>query len=227
MLLAEHAHQVHGVPIEPLSVFYGKEGAPEDWNLTPFPLPTQENGLPMPQWSDLSHWMKVGLAVMVGNEYDLLTFNIHLHPDLDGKWAPDAVRLKLAERVRKELDKAVGKGREWFFVLESISKVTGMPTVLHLHGAVAAYDVKEEQTLRDALARAAGHNVGGRDQPRRAVHNKWFHTLSPAYPNYLFKFAKRFDARIEERRLAMSRSMTAAARDLWIDITRPHLRRGD
>ena len=45
-----------------------------------------------------------------------------------------------------------------------------------------------------------------------------------AYVDYLFKFARKFDPRLDERRLVMSQPMTSAARDLWIDITRPELR---
>lgn len=221
--IAEHHHRLHGVPLEPLSVFYGKEGAPEYWDLTPFPIGNQENGLPMPLWNDLSQWMKVAMATMMGNQFDLLTFDIHLHPDLEAAWSSEAVRPKLAERVRKELTAAVGKGREFFFVIESISKGTGLPTVLHMHGAVSAYHRREEDVLKIALARAAGHGLRGASNQPRAVHKKWFHTLGPAYPNYLFKFAKRFDARIDSRRLVMSHNMTGAARTIWFDITRPRL----
>src|SRR5665213_4398308 len=215
---AEYLHQVHGVALAPLSVFFGREelDLPIEWDLTPFPIPNQENGLPMPQWSDLSHWMKVAIAVLVGNEFDLLTFNIHLHPDLEREWvAAGVVRQKLAERVRKEITCEVGRGREFFFVIESISKLTRLPTVLHIHGAVVANEVQEEDGLEQALARAAGHGIKGSPKLPRAVHSEWFHTLSPAYPNYLFKFAKRFDPRLEERRLVMSQPLTSAARDLW------------
>src|SRR4051812_7633794 len=79
---AEHMHRAHGEVIEPLSVFYGKPDVPWDWELTPFPIGLQENGLPMPQWEDLSQWMKVMMATMACHQWDLLTFNPHVHPDL-------------------------------------------------------------------------------------------------------------------------------------------------
>lgn len=220
--LAEHKHAVANEPVEPLSVFYGKQELP--WDLTPFPIGRQENGKPMPQWEDLSQWMKVMMATMLGHQWDLLTFNIHLHPELEaGLVASGRLREKLAERVRKQLTKAVGK-REFFFVIEGARKGTGQPVILHMHGAVCAYNAGERQMLEEALARAAGHNIAGRGQTFRAVNTKWFEVIRVAYVDYLFKFGRKFDPRLDNRRLVMSQDMTAAARDLWIDITRPELR---
>jgi len=230
---AEHLHQVHAEPVEPLSVFYGKPefdanpDIPWDAELTPFPIGIQENGWPMPKWDDLSQWMKVMMATMVGHQWDLLTFNIHLHPELErGLVAAQSVRPKLAERVRKHLGRAVGPGREFFFVIESYSKETLAPTILHIHGAAAVYQSGEADCIEAAIAAAAGHVRGASKQPR-AVHSKPFTTLRAGYGDYLFKFAKQFDPRLDDRRLVMSQSMTRAARDLWIDITRPSLRKHD
>lgn len=192
--------------------------------LTPFPIGVQENGRPMPQWEDLSQWMKVMIATMLGHQWDLLTFNIHVHPDLEARLvATGRLREKLAERVRKHVTAAVGK-REFFFVIEGAKKGTGQPVILHMHGAVCAYDTSEAKDLEAALARAAGHNVAGRKQTFRAVNTKWFEVIRVAYVDYLFKFAKKFDDRLDDRRLVMSQPMTTAARDLWIDITRPNRR---
>jgi hypothetical protein len=180
----------------------------------------------MPQWEDLSQWMKVMMATMAGHQWDLLTFNIHLHPDLERELvATHSVRRKLAERVRKHLGRAVGKGREFFFVIEGLSTGTLAPTFLHIHGAAALYQAGEADRVETAMAAAAGH-VRGASRQRRAVHSELFTKLQPAYGDYLFKFAKQFDPRLDDRRLVMSNSMTSAARDLWIDITRPHLRSG-
>jgi hypothetical protein len=178
----------------------------------------------MPQWDDLSQWMKVMMSAMVCHQWHLLTFNIHLHPDLESELvAAQSVRPVLAERMRKHVGREVGKGREYFFVIESFSKETLEPTILHIHGAVAVYDRIEADRLEAAVARAAGH-VRGASKQDRAVNSKPFERLRAGYGNYLFKFAKRFDPRLDDRRLVMSQSMTRAARDLWIDITRPHLR---
>jgi hypothetical protein len=226
---AEHLHKVHGEPVEPLSVFYGKPefeanpDVPWDAELTPFPIGIQENGKPMPQWEDLSQWMKVMMATMAGHQWDLLTFNIHLHPELELQLSAQSVLPVLSERVRKHLTRAVGARREFFFVIEGLSKNTLAPTKLHVHGAAAIYEAGEAARIEGAVAAAAGH-VRGASKQRRAVHSKPFTTLQAAYADYLFKFAKQFDPRLEDRRLVMSQSMTRAARDLWVDITRPHLR---
>ncbi|MEO6298646.1 MAG: hypothetical protein ABIO62_03320 [Paracoccaceae bacterium] len=178
----------------------------------------------MPQWEDLSQWMKVMIATMLGHQWDLLTFNIHLHPDLEARLiASGRLREKLGERVRKQLTRAVGK-REFFFVIEGHRNGTGQPVILHMHGAVCAYEPGEKQVLEEAVARGAGHNVAGRQQTFRAVNTKWFEVIRVAYVDYLFKFARKFDPRLDDRRLVMSQPMTTAARDLWIDITRPGLR---
>ena len=215
-------HKAMNVAVEPLSVFYGNEALP--WELTPFPIGIQENGRPMPQWEDLSQWMKVMIATMLGHQWDLLTFNIHLHPDLEARLAASGqLRSKLAERVRKHVTRAVGR-REFFFVIEGAQKGTGNPVLLHMHGAICSYEPGEARRLEEALARAAGHNVSGRRQTPRAVNTKWFEVIRVAYVDYLFKFAKKFDPRLDDKRLVMSQLMTAAARDLWIDITRPLLK---
>jgi hypothetical protein len=133
------------------------------------------------------------------------------------------VRRVLAERVRKYLAREVGPGREFFFVIESYSKHTLAPTFLHIHGAAAIYEVGETERIKAAFAAAAGHPRGVRYAPR-AVHSDRFTTLLAGYGDYLFKFAKQFDPRLDDRRLVMSQSMTRAARDLWVDISRPHLR---
>lgn len=80
----------------------------------------------MPQWEDLSQWMKVTIATVVCHEWELLTFNINLHPDLEADLvATGKVRQRLSERVRKHVVRSLGAGREYFFVIEGHSKWTG------------------------------------------------------------------------------------------------------
>jgi hypothetical protein len=178
----------------------------------------------MPQWEDLSQWMKVMMATMVCHQWDLLTFNIHLHPDLEQELvAGQRLRPVLAERLRKHITRAVGPGREFFFVIEGFSKHTLSPTILHIHGAAAVFAGGEAKRIEAAVAKGAGHLPAASKQPR-AVHSKPFTLLQAGYGDYLFKFAKRFDPRLDEKRLVMSQPMTRAARDFWIDITRPSLR---
>ena len=117
-------------------------------NVSPFPMDLQVNSRPMPQWKDLSQWMKVTMATIVCHEWKLLTFNVNLHPDLETDLiATGEVRRKLGERVRKHLAKAVGGGREYFFVIEGHSKASRTPTRLHMHGAIALHDGAEQRGI--------------------------------------------------------------------------------
>lgn len=226
-LLAAEGEQRHAQfdePIEPLSVYYGKHSRPASWELSPFPMGKQANGKPMPQWEDLSQWMKVNVSVIVGFEWELLTFNINLHPELETELTRQGhVRTKLSERVRKHVGRTVGPRREYYFVLEGHEKLTGAQTHLHMHGAIAVRAGDNVKALMDALARAAGHDIGKRKRIPRAVHSQWFTVIQAAYANYLFKFAKRPDPRLDERRLVMSQEMTQAAKMFWNDIARPEL----
>ena len=216
---AERLHHQFVEPIEPLSVvFYGKETLPASMDVSPFPMVTQGNGKPMPQWKDLSQWMKVTMATMVSHEWDLLTFNINLHPRLEADLvASGEVRIRLAERVRKHVSRALGTEREYFFVIEGHSS-SGAATYLHMHGAIATRPGESDAMIESVLAKAAGHDLHGRGRVGRSVHSKWFERLRVAYPNYLFKFRTRRDPRLDERRLVMSRAMTQAASMFWADI---------
>lgn len=217
----ERRHAMFEEPVEALSVFLGKEDRPASWELSPFPMGNQDNGKPMPQWKDLSQWLKVTMATIVCNEWDLLTFNINLHPDLEAELVlAGSIRPRLAERVRKHVSRALGAGREYFFVIEAHSARSAAPTRLHVHGAIALRDVAEAATIKDVLAKAFGHDVHGRQRMRRAVHTEMFYKMQAAYPNYLFKFRTRRDPRLDERRLVMSRAMTQAASMFWADISR-------
>lgn len=217
---SERRHNQFDEKIDPLSVYMGKAHRPGSWELSPFPVKRQDNGKPMPQWKDLSQWMKLQLATIVCHEWDLLTFNINLHPELEAELvARGEVRTALSERVRKHLGRVVTSGREYFFMIEAHAKGTGAATHIHMHGAIATYDRNEREIIKNALAKATGHDINGRKRVPRAVHSAWFTEIQAAYGNYLFKFARRADPRLDEKRLVMSRSMTQAAQLFWEDIT--------
>lgn len=207
--------------IEPLSVYLGKPGHKHNKVLAPFPKRNQPNGKPMPAWEDLSAWMKVQIATAAINQWTFLTFNIVIHPDLEKQWLTQGkdVRVKMRDRIRRELDKVVGHGREFFFVLEGWSARKKEPTKLHVHGGVAIYEQGEHGALEAAVARAAGHGIKGYANVSRAVHSEVFNRERAGYASYLFKSARRHDERMPERRLTMSTSATAAGRELWKIIT--------
>lgn len=218
---SESLHRLAGVPADTVSVYLGKPEIPGIPKLTPFPITQQENGRAMPRWEDLSQWMKVQVVGMAyrGN---FLTFNIRIHPDLEQKWGQlerDPLK-EMRDRLRKELDRSVGRGREFFFVIEGWSAATNSPTYLHVHGGAAIYDPGDEAKIRIAAARAAGNGLKGYKPIARAVHTAIFRVEQAAWANYLFKAARRMDARLSYKRLVMSQSLTAHCRLVWETITR-------
>jgi hypothetical protein len=215
------AHYYLNEPIEPLSVYMGKPGNPFNETLAPFPVGTQPNKRPMPQWNDLSAWMKVQLSVMLLHQWTFQTFNIHIDPKLEKQWLNEGrdVREVMRDRLRRELDRHLAPRREFFFVVEGWSKHTKAPTRLHIHGAAAIYESGDGEKIEAAAARAAGQGLRGRKYQPRAVHSDPFTRAGPAYINYLFKSVNRRDARLPERRLTMSRSVVNATRDFWNTIT--------
>ena len=215
------SHEALNENIEPLSVYLGKPGNPFNDTLAPFPVRDQANGRPMPQWNDLSAWMKVQLAVMLLHEWEFQTFDIHLHADLENRWAVEGrdPRKMMRDRLRRELDKKLAPGREFFFVVEGWSKKTRAPTVVHIHGGAAIYEDLDDAKIEEAAARACGHGLKGYSRQSRAVYSQPFTREGPDYINYLFKSVTRRDARLPERRLTMSRSIVNATREFWNTIT--------
>ncbi|UYY59742.1 hypothetical protein [Sphingomonas sp. S2-65] len=176
----------------------------------------------MPQWDDLSDWMKIQVMALTYDK-EFLTFNIRIHPNLEDRWVAAAAdpRAKMRDRVRSELDKAVGTGREFFFIIEGWSKDTNGPTYLHLHGGAAIRAAGDHVKVEAAVARAAGHGQRGFSAVPRAIHSAMFSTHQAAYATYLLKAARRPDPRLPDRRMAVSNSMTQTARLFWESISRP------
>lgn len=191
--------------------------------LTVFPVTRRLDGGPMPKWDDLSKWMKVQIAVMALNNWELLTFNLDIHPELESDWVRGRKdpRAMTRDRVRKALAKLGDPPREFFYVLEATEKTNKQPTKLHLHGAVLLYGEDTIARVRKALLHAGGHGVGNRMAMPRALAVKPFSKERAAYATYLFKFRKRPDPRIAERRLTMADPTTRAAREFWEMITEP------
>ena len=220
---ARQRHYNVQAEIEPLSVYLPKRDHRHHRYLNRFPVEKQVNGRPMPDWNDLSAWLKMQLAVMLLDEWELQTFNIHIHPDLERQWMRERrdPRVMMRDRLRRELDRRVRSRLEHFFVIEGWSKLQKAPTLLHIHGAAAIYpgELRDARNIMIAAARAAGHGLKGYSKQPRAVNGRMFTREGPAYINYLFKSVRRKDPRLSDRRFTMSRSATEGARELWNTIT--------
>lgn len=112
----------------------------------------------MPHWNDPSKWLKVQQAVWVFDAWKFLTFNVHLHPELENKWVAEGrdVRKLIMAELRRELSRLVRPKPEFFFVVEGWSVRDRAPTRLHIHGGVAVLGPIEEPMIEAAVERACG-----------------------------------------------------------------------
>lgn len=222
---SENRHRLLREEIEPLSVYGGKPELPNGHLLTRFPITHQwDSALPMPQWSDLTPWLKTQLLVMACNQWLLQTFSVTIAMELEADWVARGAdaRKEMRERVRKHLGRVITDRRtEHFFVMEGWSKRAKAPTRLHIHGAAFVDSEEEGHMVVEAMGKAGGQGLYGRKPEPRAVHGKMYWREGPRYVDYLFKSVKRPDQRLERRRLTMSREATGAAREFWGLLTEP------
>lgn len=200
---------MEGRPDEPLAVY----------GYLPFPILFQSNGQRMPRWDELTSWMKVQLCVLAFSEWkrSLLTFTVHLHTKKVDKWLAKKqdVKTVFRDRLRRELDREVGNGREFLFAVEGLSKRGRTRTFLHAHGGVMMMDASEQETIQRSIGRAAAQGIKGYPKEPRAVSFKPFWGGDERWGNYILKFVNIKDERLAERRLAMSQSAIAAGREFW------------
>lgn len=222
------------LPHEPFSSYLGVISPPCESRLTKFPMRKQANGKPLPQFKDLSKWFKLDVLAMGMYEYGSVTFNVHVHPTLEKKWADEGKDpiVELSERVRKEVRKLEAcpkPGWEYAFVVEGWGKQSQRSkdwsnpkqVSLHIHGFAALYEDGDQDQLKQALERACGHGLRG--YPKRAprTNMKPLKHADRTYPNYLLKYERREDHRLGYRRIVFSREATQFAHMVW-DIIAGH-----
>lgn len=208
---------------EPLSVYGGKLGRQFGAHISRFPVTKQENGRPMPKWEDLSAWLKSQVLVMCLHEWGLQTFTIHLHSDLEAKWlaAGKNPRVEIRNRLKREMDKAIGPRGEYFFIVEGWSKKDKKEVKLHIHGGGFIREDGDGPKIVEAASRACGQGVRGKPREARSVHEKVYWKEGQRYVDYIFKSVRRKDQRLGRRRLHMSREAVGAGREMWKLMTEP------
>lgn len=218
-------HHLFREEVAPLSVYSGKAGHPRSEDLTLFPVTHQPNSNhPMPNWEDLSPWLKCQLLVMACSQWELQTFSVIISRDLADEWIRKGadVRKEIRERMRKHIGRIIHDRKpEYFFVIEGWSTQKREQTRLHIHGGVFVYSRTEGEKVMEAVGKACGQGLHGRKPERRAVHGKMFWRQGPRYVDYLFKSVRRPDQRLERRRITMSREAVGAAREFWKLLTVP------
>lgn len=220
---SKNRHRLLLEPIEPLSVYGGKQDHPRGDKLTVFPITHQANGAKMPSWNDLTPWLKAQVLVMSFNEWHLQTFSVHLHRDLEDDCLKRGLdsRIVIRDRLRKRLRKLLPRRPEYFFVIEGWSKKSKAKVPLHIHGGIFLEDPSEGPAVMEAVAKACGQGLRGAKPEPRAVHGRLFWREGPRYVDYLFKSVRKPDDRLNRRRLHLSQEAVGAGREMWGLMTEP------
>lgn len=198
---------------EPLSVY----------SELPFPLSFREEGdeISFPSWERITDKLRLKIAVLLLQEWNILSFDLKIHPSLEEAWVKAGKRVaeQCRDRIRKELAAYGLPGREFLFVIEGRGREGR--TRLHIHGGVLFHDDSELQAIQKALDRAVtGKGIRGKRSTARDRHfQKFYGSPDGRWENYIMKTMGMPDKRISGRRIVMSQTTTQAARDFYDWIT--------
>lgn len=123
-------HHMMPKPPKPYPLYYR-------YRMPVFPL-MKIHGSKLPQWRNISPWLKVQMASLVLHEIGYYQFRIHIDDGLLGIWRSEGKDIKsefrdrLAQHLKRKYDNITPM---MFFVLEG-HDIDGHPTRLHVHGAV-------------------------------------------------------------------------------------------
>lgn len=190
-------------------------------------LPIGEfQNIPVPKWRYTNDWMKVNAGVWAMDERDerCLAFTINLHPDYEHQLKtatpPIDIRTIIRNRVSAELRKVItDELPTFFFVMEGRTKDRRATVPLHIHGALWANDPSKDDAIRFGLKRACGHYVKNRPKYRSAARLVVAYGLVDRWSIYCMKNIRIGDARLDRRRIAMSRPFIQAAEYWWGIVT--------
>jgi hypothetical protein len=175
-------------------------------------------------WSDLTEYMKLQLAFLMGLEFGGYSFTVNVHRDLEAKWKSTGspIEKMVQKRCRAALEAADLSDLGYGYVIEGRSRSGKSRTHLHVHGFLLGPDPMVATRFKVAMERALL-----RDRTRHVRAAKGI-DIQPSFDrdtgdgrgrgrwvSYFTKNAGRWDARIRGRRVFMSRPLTQVAREFW------------
>lgn len=105
---------------------------------TPFPL-KQRNGRGVPDWRQLSPWMKVQIASLCLLEKGTVVFRAHLHEETEARLQsdePDTLRKYFRDRIARCAREEFGVVPYFWFVIENRTQSGASVTRPHIHGEI-------------------------------------------------------------------------------------------
>lgn len=203
------------LPVDPLLVW-------NDFDQTHYFTETNPDNLP--DWDELTEYMKHQVAFMAASSLGGYAFTSHIHPvHLDHWIARGVVKDRTVERLKEELRKAGMEDLPVAFMFEGRTRSGKSKTNIHVHGTTIP-DTPLDMTRFKVAAENAWHKARGERQLTSAAwHQSLAYDLDTGdgrgwgrWLSYTSKNIQRYDSRIKGSRVYMSRSMTQVAREFWL-----------
>jgi hypothetical protein len=157
-------------------------------------------------------------GLMLGQCY---AFTVNIASDYMAKWESrgSGFMMNVNQRIRRELIQEDILGLPFCFVVESRTKSGKARCRPHLHGFAICDDPLKATKLKVAMERAFGAHLDRRGRSRAVkVTRAYAHPESDGrfrWVSYMTKNSHFYDARFGRRRVYMSHSFVAFAREGW------------
>lgn len=179
------------------------------------------NKISMPQWKDLSNYMKIELFQLMCEDLDesLYSFNPKIHPDLVAELKGKDLVAALARRMRRELVRLGDKPRHHVFVVEGHDRKGGA-TDLHIHGMAMVEGKGQAHDVLRASGRAAGQDVKGRGRlPSGNSGEFCYYVVGKSWARYMTKNVDRVHSAITRRSVVFSRRAIQLTKAFYERVT--------
>jgi hypothetical protein len=178
----------------------------------------------LPEWSNISEYMKAQLGFYATLVFKGYAFTATLNPKLEAKWVMQGKDISklIRQRVRMELNAAGLNDLPFFYVIEGKTKRRSK-TKLHLHGFAIPENPSGATTIELLLEKAL--QAGPLYRPEKNSHfdvevklaydKRDGHWGAGRWVSYLMKNALKPEPRITGRRTHFSTSFTDVAHEFW------------